>query len=167
MAGELERRLSLDMVQDMLRDWLAVNEQAAALYESMPPAQQEWAVTSGGGFEMLVPCLAVMKPEVREVARSFLLDGIEAIDWLSQGFANVPNERSGPSDGAEMNEKVDIDELRAEIRTLRDERDRLAAQLQDLRTTLRTVAAISTSAAGFDAGDQREAHRFGDGRIAS
>lgn len=112
MAGEL-RRLSLDMVQDVLREWLDANEQAGRLYEHLPPDAQRWAVDNGGGWEMLVPVLAVMRPEAREVAHSLLLDAIDTIGWLSadeerlsQPVGSLTNERS-TGDGAEMDAATD------------------------------------------------------------
>lgn len=162
---ELERRLSLDMVQDMLRDWLAVNEQAGALFDSMPTPAQRWAVDNGGGFEMLVPVVAVMKPEAREVARSFILDGLDTLEWvseneerLSQAVAIVGNERStGPSDGAEMDTTASEDMARV-IRALLTEND-------ELRTTLRMIRAGAAGALAFDGGEQEPSDRWRQARV--
>lgn len=111
-------RLSLDMIADWLGHWRAINVRGGELFSQLSPEAQMWARAQDGGFEMLIPALAMMSPDKREMALAILDDFIDIVNRLQEDDVTPPRDPvpERPSEGT-MDERVS--ELEAENRMLR------------------------------------------------
>lgn len=132
--GEPLTRLSIDMVGHTLAKWLQVNEAAGAMYDAMNDEARAWIAAHGGSFEMLVPVLAAMRPEDRELARTLVLEGMDALRvvadewdaWASLSYPRASIEGERPSDGVTG---MDDEQAEARIETLERRLDRMNDKL--------------------------------------
>lgn len=75
-------QLTLDLVEDVLRRWLRVNEQGTAMYEALPAEQRAFIEEHGGTFESFVPTMAMMRPDERMLAHTWLVDALAALQGM-------------------------------------------------------------------------------------
>lgn len=139
MAEDLTR-LSLDFIAELLHHWRQVNARGGELFETLPPEAREWARLQDGGYEMLVPAMAMMSPEKREVGLSVLDDFIAIVDRLRADDLDVTPSRDPGGErpsgaGVRMDEaeiEKRISDMERQVARLEEIADRVTAALESL-----------------------------------
>lgn len=77
--------LSVEMIGDVLRDWLRIQEQAEHLYQDLPPEWRRHVELTGSDYSGFASTFAShLHPGERAVTRAVLRDAIAGLDSLSQ-----------------------------------------------------------------------------------
>lgn len=149
--GELEA-LSVELAGDVLRSWRRTLDRADEVYANFDDETRRWVDRNGHDFAGLVPVLALMDPQARDLSRALVEGAIDTVDRVSQGRGTVQGaverviaqvESGGEQMGGEGAEETDEERfarLEGWCMDLDDKLGRVVTALEAIAASAQAVA---------------------------